>query len=64
MYSLLLSTQSTTVKSRQVSNIPAHGVLSKCKNNLILPTDIQNLWKNDKNIELELQENNNRIIKF
>ena len=39
MYSSLLSTKSGTVKSRQTSNIPTHGFLSKCKNNLILPTD-------------------------
>ena len=34
MYSSLLSTQSSTVKSSQISNIPTHGFLSKCKNNL------------------------------
>ena len=39
MYSSLLPTQSTTVISRQLSNIPTHGLLSKCKNNLILLTD-------------------------
>ena len=39
MYSLLLPTQSTTVISRQLSNIPTHGLLSKCKNNSILLTD-------------------------
>ena len=41
MYRSLLPTQSTTVISRQLSNIPTHrhGLLSKCKNNLILPTD-------------------------
>ena len=58
MYSSLLSTQSTTVKSRQISNsnIPVHGFLSKCKNSLILLTDQfkSQKKKNDKNIELEL----------
>ena len=39
MFISLLLTQSTTVISRQLSNIPTHGLLSKCKNNLILPTD-------------------------
>ena len=39
MYSSLLPTQSTTVISRQLSNIPTHGLLSKCKNNLILLKD-------------------------
>ena len=27
------------MKSRQLSNIPTHGFLSKCKNDLILPLD-------------------------
>ena len=54
MYNSLLLTQSTTVISRQLSNIPTHGLLSKCKNNLVLPWTNQNLRKNDKSIELEL----------
>ena len=55
MYSLLLPTQSTTVISRQLSNIPTHGLLSKCKNTLILLTDqSKSPKKNDKSIELEL----------
>ena len=39
MYRSLLPTQSTTVISRQLSNIPTQWLLSKCKNNLILLTD-------------------------
>ena len=45
------------MKSRQLSNIPTHGFLSKCKNNLILPTDQSKSPKNDKSIELELYRN-------
>ena len=35
----------STVKSRQISNIHTLGVLLKCKNHLILPTDLSKLLK-------------------
>ena len=44
----------STVKSRQISNIHTHGFLSKCKNDLILPTDQSKSPKKDKHIEMEL----------
>ena len=39
MGDLRIELQAPVVISRQLSNIPTHGLLSKCKNNLILPTD-------------------------
>ena len=44
----------STVKSRQISNIHTHGLLLKCKNNLILLKYQSKSAKNDKSIELEL----------
>ena len=45
------------MKSRQLSNIPTHWFLSKCKNDLFLPLDQSKSPKNDKSNELELLSN-------